>query len=608
MVKPKSIRSASKASKASKASDADSKAKPMKRRYQCNKMLTPSQLRNMVYDNTLQDWLERYHPDRKTVSERRYRNSRDFTKNFREYICKVLKERIGSELVHELERPDTQDVHDGEQMAKLLNGKQTLELMAKGIPVIANAQLINRSEAICDIADLIVRTDYLPILFPRLSYVPPGQCCRFSGQDTWHYIVVGVRFSQLQFCVDGAKIRNDNSVRYWKTKLFIQTRILNYYQQITTEPSAALLLGRGWVWTQSKAAGGATLKDSTFNKPGVVLFDTTFDRFVVDVVQEGDQWLEKLDAPLACEWTVAPKPSVPELYANAKLGPYDTPWHSQIGQIAIEQDDITRLHHCTVRNRKYAHDLGYFRLSDVPVADALGYKSSTNLGNLINRYLTGDWDHIANIPVRVPENPDSMVFLDFESMPVANVQFIDDTCLVNEWIYLVSVQVGSTHRQFGLTSLDAGLDAADRDQAHREQRIERSMAEQLFNLLGTIKDPVIYCWSDAEARYLYKLEAKYPEFPLGSNYAYRIVDLHEVFSENEIILPGQTDYTLSTVAKSMGLTDKVPVNTNHLVEGIMYSELKPKAKQRLLDQLLAYNRNDTTVLSEMVTKIMDSRN
>jgi hypothetical protein len=585
-----------------------------KRKYHRKKMLTPRQLRNFVYENTLQDWLERHHIDREKYKEPAGagRKSRDFQTQFREHVINQLRSRVEASELIVLNRPDTNGIRSGEAMAKLLNGKETLQHMRDHVPVIANAQLVNRSEALCDIADLLVRSDYIHRIFPLSSMTVSKDTVSKFGQ--WYYVVVGIRFGQHQFCVDGVKLRNDPSIRYWKTKLYIQNRILNHYQQCDVD--AALLVGRGYTWTVSKGSKGSKgAKNNTINKPGTILFESVFDGFTDDILKKGTEWINKLDAPLSAEWKTVPEPSVPELYANGKLSVYDTPWAPVIHDIAVAQDEITLLHHCTTKSRQTAHskNLPVHGLSGLRTSEDVGYKSTTKIGSLINRYIAKDW----NLDISLPPRATVVLFLDFESLPVGTVKFIDDSTYIKEWIYLASITdyEGQSASQFGLTELPAPGSGV----TECTESIERSVAKGVYDFLFTanLRDACfqIYCWGDAEARYLYKLEEKYPEYPIGTLYACRLVNLHEIFVNGDIMFPGQTDNTLETVSRVMGLSCKVPINTNQIVQDVMWNSdlglgtdanADPK-RQGLLDQLLRYGSNDTTILREMVQKIYDEQ-
>jgi hypothetical protein len=566
-------------------------------------MITPRQLKNLANDNTLQDWLERHHVDRDKYQQR---HVRDFQNQFKKHIIEQLKLKLGpgemaemgAEMAEMAEMAVGADL--GLEMSKLINGKETLEHMKNKVPVIVNAHLINRSEGICDIADMLVRSDYICHLFPYAAVDPMPVSSMSSGPSkygNWHYVAVGFRFGKNEFCVDGAKLRNCPSVRFWKTKLYMQTRILNHYQQTTV--NYALIVGHSYTWTMSKAVGGHTRSNNTYEKPAYVLFTDDFDRPAEVLFNTGKTWLQRLDEPQAADWVVAPVPSVPELYANGKLSIYDTPWAPVIHDYAVKQNDITLLHHCTADARRLAHSKGILNLKSATKSEDLGYKSTSSIGGQINRYLSGRWNRLSDLDLEEDGNSGSdAIYLDFES--VTNASFSRGSTNLEDWIYLVSITEPSGQTiQYGLTSLP--------NRTYDTVNMERQLASDLYKYLCATNAKYIYCWSDAEARYLFKLEERYPEFPLGTLFAFKLVDLLENFVNLDVILKGQTDNKLETVAMAVGLSvTKVPVNTNLLVEEIMWGDRPDKMRQSMLDQLLMYSRNDTHILWELTNRIRQS--
>jgi len=483
---------------------------------------------------------------------------------------------------------------------------QTLEHMKAGIPFIFNGFLINRSEGIYDVADLLIRSDYVRRLFPDYSYTNTVGPKAKSQFGPWHYLAVGIRFSRNTFCVDGLKLRNDLPSRYWKVKLYIQNRILDYYQHY--RPSCALLIGRGFTWTQPASTGGQTVKSDSFLKPGEIQFEQ-WDQFTKQKYQDGRSWMEKLSLPLAAEWKVSPVPAVPELYANAKLSIYDTPWSNVIKGIAREQDDITLLHHCTVDNRVKAHSAGIMTLSQVTRSEDVGFKSTTQLGQQLNRFFSKSFDNLSDVVVPLPDatyqNRSEWITLDFESLATGLVVSNDHKTLVEQFVYLVAIEDRHGVIQFGIHQRQpvaegpAAVSALSRDYV---RTVERDIASSLWDYLEEQDPAIIYCWGDAEARYLYHLEARYPEYPLGSEYAHRLVDLHDTFSK--YVLPGQTDSSLETISKVVGCQPKEAVNTDVLAETYLFSD-NADNQQQAMSTLLQYNAADVQILSEIITKMQE---
>ena len=118
------------------------------------------------------------------------------------------------------------------------DGKTTIELMDNGTNVIFNPKLINRSEGISDTADVLVRTDVIGTLLPSYEYQDDYEQSKFG----WRYILVGLYVSKLDLYTDSNRIYNNTqSIKFHKTRLFVQNRILDYYQHVRNE--CALIIG-----------------------------------------------------------------------------------------------------------------------------------------------------------------------------------------------------------------------------------------------------------------------------------------------------------------------------------------------------------------------------
>lgn len=553
-------------------------------------MLTPHQMKNYIMNNSLQDWLELYHDDREKIGKRRPRSRSQSRKSvgdkFREHVFQYVQKHYAEHVVV-LQRPDIRDM-SGTEAAGVLDGKETLEYMKKRIPIIINAQLINRYMGTCDVADMLVRSDYVRELFTDTD-TGAGYRSDFPESSCEHYVVVAVRYGKLGYCVDGVTVRNNPSMRYWKTKLYAQTMVLARYQGYAQ--SCAVILGSGSTWVDSSKRKHESHEFS----PGVVQFDGKDMKICVDNYVEAESWLTAVRAESAAKWTLAPVPSVSELYANAKLSVYDTPWAPVIQDIAEEQDEITRLWNCSVAVRDRTHAKGIRRLSDVKSAEDLGFKSGTKTSMLLDRYLSHDYDDTSEIPLNLSV---TWTTLDFESLPVAEIRTYDRASFTDSCIYLASVG----NRQFGISRVAMSLEDT-----------ERAVAKGVYQALSEVEKDAgpreqyqIFCWGQAEARYMWQLERKYPEYPIATKFAANLVDLHEMFVENQIILPGQLNNTLSSAAKALGVTQKVPINTNELAEIVLSdgSETDKEERDVALKTLLEYNLNDVKVLEEIIGKIV----
>ena len=118
------------------------------------------------------------------------------------------------------------------------DGKTTIELMDNGTNIIFNPKLINRSECISDTGDILIRTDVIGKLLPSYEYQDDYEQSKFG----WRYILVGLYESKLDLYTDSNRIYNNTqNIKFHKTRLFVQNRILDYYQHVRND--CALIIG-----------------------------------------------------------------------------------------------------------------------------------------------------------------------------------------------------------------------------------------------------------------------------------------------------------------------------------------------------------------------------
>lgn len=117
------------------------------------------------------------------------------------------------------------------------DGKSTIEMMDNGAHVIFNPRLINRSEGISDTGDVLVRTDTIGLLLPSYEYQDDYTQSKFG----WRYLLIGFHTERMNLYNNSDRIYNTDSIKYQKSRLFLQNRILDYYQHARND--FALIIG-----------------------------------------------------------------------------------------------------------------------------------------------------------------------------------------------------------------------------------------------------------------------------------------------------------------------------------------------------------------------------
>ncbi len=339
-----------------------------------DKWISASKTRNYALQETLIDWLDlwyknsietdnfssRYNTKSNDTTDTSTEN--DFSKfimnkgtQFEKNVYALLKKKFTEvELVSvctDLRNYDKK-VFDYE--------KTTIEHIKNGIPLIYQGLLMNRSGPLVytyGIPDLIVRSDYLDKIVKLQPY--EKDFVKFKApylNGNYHYVIVDIKFTTLELCSDGKRIRNAGSVPAYKCQLYIYTHALGLIQGF--EPTKAFIIGRKFKY---ESCNKQYYGNECFARYGHIEYDD-WDRDYIQETIAAVEWLKKLKTE-GKNWKLLPLPSVPELYPNM-ASTYDSPWDSFKYEYASKIGEITLLWNCGVKNRKIAHSKGIYSYRD----------------------------------------------------------------------------------------------------------------------------------------------------------------------------------------------------------------------------------------------------
>lgn len=189
---------------------------------------------------------------------------------------------------------------------------QTLEAMQSGIPLIYQSVLMNwngKLEKSYGLPDLIVRSDYLDKLVkkdPLISVLRNYRAPNLRGD--YHYVIVDIKSRILELSLNDRLIADSNNVSADKCQLCVYNKALGELQGY--QPPNAYILARGYKYPNSQP-----VLDS-FELLGIVDYDID-DHHYIDKTIDAIDWIRRMRKH-GHNWSLIPKPSVPELYPNPK--------------------------------------------------------------------------------------------------------------------------------------------------------------------------------------------------------------------------------------------------------------------------------------------------
>jgi hypothetical protein len=327
--------------------------------------------RNFLLDDTLIDWLDLYgrdhgfQPDAELAN---YDARTDFTeflfgkaKEFELAVVEYLK-TLTDVVTIASERGDSR---------RLEKAEDTFHAIASGAPVIYQPVLRNPQNRTYGMPDLLVRSDELLKLFPGLFPSAEGEVPAAGiGAVNWHYRVVDIKFTMLDFLAGGGLGNGGSNIAY-KGQLYIYNRALARVQGYL--PATAYVLGRSWVQV---IKGQTSRGRDCLERLGPVTNESLIQGQPLDnLADEACAWV-RLVRENGHNWVVLPEPSVPQLRPN--MGTNDSTWSTAKSRIADELHELTLLWYVGFGKRCAANDAGIYRWNDPNcTAAALGVTGAT---------------------------------------------------------------------------------------------------------------------------------------------------------------------------------------------------------------------------------------
>jgi hypothetical protein len=197
--------------------------------------VSASKTRNYMLKDTLLDWLNLYGIKKNIVSFNE-NNSLSFVNfimekgiKFEEHIIKLIKSSFTDDefvqIVHNMKNYSQRVLEYYEQSKK--------EIL-KGTPIIYQPLLLNKTGKLkysYGMPDLLIRSDYLkfivtnsPLELDMIHFKAPN----LNGD--YHYVVIDIKFTTLDLCCDGMRIRNSGSFPAYKSQLYVYNHALGLIQ------------------------------------------------------------------------------------------------------------------------------------------------------------------------------------------------------------------------------------------------------------------------------------------------------------------------------------------------------------------------------------------
>lgn len=260
---------------------------------------------------------------------------------------------------------------------------ETIAAMQQGVPIIYQGVVHNYTDNTYGVPDLLVRHDWIHRLVnhphPENEVVEEAPA---PGLGTnWHYRVVDIKCSTLNFASNGINLINSGSIPSYKGQLCIYNNALTEMQGYN--PGKSYILGKRW--SHTKTVQGTKISkncNNCFDKLGIIDY-SGYDSSFVTETNNAVAWLKNVETN-GDNWQLFP-PTNDHLYPNMK-NDYDYPYHQEKKELAEQIGEITSIWYCGTKNRKLALEAGITSWRDPRcTAEILGHHGKT--ANTVNTIL-----------------------------------------------------------------------------------------------------------------------------------------------------------------------------------------------------------------------------
>lgn len=265
-------------------------------------------------------------------------------------FVKVFKE----EDYNEYKRTNSMDIYKKRQ-------KDTLKHMKNGVPIIAQAALINSNNHTFGVADLLIRSDYLEMFFENQEEDDRLYVGAPNISTVYHYRVCDIKWSKFQCNADGVTLRNSGFVPAYKAQLAVYNVALGKLQGYI--PPKAYILCKAW-HVKSKLYEDSS--NDSFNKLCEVDYENGGkygDGQYIKRTKDAIKWIQRLSL-VGNTWGFGcDAPDIPELYPNM-CNDNCGEWRKIKKIIADYYEELTRVWYIGVKHRNIAHSKGIYKTID----------------------------------------------------------------------------------------------------------------------------------------------------------------------------------------------------------------------------------------------------
>lgn len=487
----------------------------------------------------------------------------------------------------------------------------TVDLIKKGVPIIAQAVLMNKNSRMRGIADLLIRSDHINKLFKR----PVLKTSEIKYKNKPYYIVIDIKWTSMTLCVDGETIRNEGRFKAYKGQLLIYNYLLGKIQNFT--PPYSFIMAKNWkIDSKSDPKEGF----SCFDLLGKINYKTR-DNDYIKKTYDSIEWVHKVRKeglnynPLC--------PTIKEMCVNMS-NQNDNNWIQVKKDIVKKTKDITAIWNITNNHRDKVFDkikkwdqsdcssetLGMNDGSRAKVIDKILNINRQNSIKIFPNKLNLIKDNRFNWKKKFPTD----FYIDFETITTTFGEQDDINIFNSKTDGQIIFMIGVGYEENGVFKYEVfKMNNLNLDEEKRILEEFKIFIDEKAKELDK-KDKYnirLFHWSQAEYTMIEKAFDRHPSLlKLWENHI-EWVDMCDVFISEPIVVKDALCFKLKDIGNALysnGLIDtywdsnELSDGLNAMTFGIKYYQKQNKTldDDLMFNKIIKYNKIDCKVVWDIV--------
>jgi hypothetical protein len=471
------------------------------------------------------------------------------------------------------------------QAKEYKNYIKTKQAIENRIPIIFQATLWNYKNKTFGCADMLIRSDYINIVFPKIN---------FTDDNNNDYQVFDFKWSKIQMLVNSDLLCNTGLIRVYKSQLKIYVDALNILQnsKINRSYIIAREIFREKIINKKKIITNY-IQDNldNINKLGIIDYEI---EEIDKEIEQAIKWLNfvKNNNKLECD-----PPNDIRLYPNMK-NQYDDKYKKIKNELAEKNKEITLLYNVNIDNRNLAINQGITRYDDKKLTcDILG--------------ITGKKRNIIDEIIDINRNNNNEIIKynklsNYGNWRDAKIKMYLDIETINNVIYDLGIYKTNFIFMIGLGIVIDGKwefknYITETINIEQENKIILELEKDINVVLEreNENDIPIYHWGNFE---------NYTLKPLMNNNRCIFYDMNKWFLDDGIYIKDALNYKLKTIIKALTKNNilklKIPdINNGMNAMDIGYKYYQNKLKgfdnKEIMNNIKEYNELDCRSMFEI---------